>query len=200
MQEWIAEAAMELGSFEDNYGDDQFSPATDDRSSTEDNEDKDDLELCNAPHIFSKYFQPLSQEQHPLRRHHDGQTHTQHYQQAHMEWQQQMPFLVQEYLQWKHRHCDEMEAPALNAGHMLHVDVVSIFDLEYTSCVPVVQKDDELANVSLLHIGTLGCSPTQAIIAIRLDFIRLHTPINYAPSYRRHLMSTLTSYNTLVIP
>ncbi|KAG1880023.1 hypothetical protein F4604DRAFT_1679156 [Suillus subluteus] len=71
------------------------------------------------------------------------------------------------YLHWKHR--DATPTPNVQAGtFVFHVSTVDIL---------VQQAADELANVSLINIGLLGCSPIQPTIAVSLQCLELYHQI-----------------------
>ncbi|KAG1853525.1 hypothetical protein F4604DRAFT_1686334 [Suillus subluteus] len=78
------------------------------------------------------------------------------------------------YLRWKHR--DATPTPNVQAGtFVFHVSTVDI--LVSMSSMSVQQAADELANVSLINIGLLGCSPIQPTIAVSLQCLELYHQI-----------------------
>ncbi|KAG2086942.1 hypothetical protein BD769DRAFT_1715016 [Suillus cothurnatus] len=70
--------------------------------------------------------------------------------QMHAAWHSQMSYLVDTYLKWKHG---------------------------YKHDKPVIQAHEELANVSLLKLGFLGCSPLQPTVAVSLHCLELYHQI-----------------------
>ncbi|KAG1745399.1 uncharacterized protein EDB91DRAFT_1049934, partial [Suillus paluster] len=87
--------------------------------------------------------------------------------QCHSAWTSQMPALVAGYLHWKH--CEAIPIPNVEAG-MFKFDVSTVDIL-------VPQAADELANVSLINVGLLGCSPIQPNIAVSLQCLELYHQI-----------------------
>ncbi|KAG2137739.1 hypothetical protein BD769DRAFT_1291575, partial [Suillus cothurnatus] len=93
---------------------------------------------------------------------------------CHSAWMSQMPALVASYLRWKHR--EAMPTPHVEAGtFVFHVSTVDI--LASMSSMSVQQAADELANVSLINIGLLGCSPIQPKITVSLQCLELYHQI-----------------------
>ncbi|KAG0691551.1 hypothetical protein DFH29DRAFT_1017956, partial [Suillus ampliporus] len=101
--------------------------------------------------------------------------------QCHSAWTLQMPALVAGYLCWKHR--EAIPIPNVEAGmFMFHVSTVDI--LVSTPLMSVLQAADELANVSLINVGLLGCSPIQPKIAVSLQCLELYHQICWCkPSF-----------------
>ncbi|KAG1727102.1 hypothetical protein EDD22DRAFT_789374, partial [Suillus occidentalis] len=98
-------------------------------------------------------------------------TRTQCHKHANAAWKEQMPTLVDAYLAWKH------EAPTVddNTISIFHVDAVRIMDFKRT--VTIQQYPDQPANVALLRVGLLGCSPLQPTIAIHIECLELYHQI-----------------------
>ncbi|KAG2075506.1 hypothetical protein BDR04DRAFT_1005736, partial [Suillus decipiens] len=99
----------------------------------------------------------------------------------HSAWMSQMPALIASYLRWKH--CEAMPAPNVEARtFVFHVSTVDI--LASMSLMSVQQAADELANVSLINIGLLGCSPIQPKITVSLQCLKLYHQIHrHKPSF-----------------
>jgi hypothetical protein len=106
----------------------------------------------------------------------------------HSAWAEQFPLLATAYLQWKSStlpRTTERPAPV----HQFHVKVmgiqgvysfyylvsyVNLFSLEYDDLKTVDQQADEMANVSLISIGLLGCSPVDPTTAFTLETLELY--------------------------
>ncbi|KAG1749252.1 hypothetical protein EDB19DRAFT_2036549 [Suillus lakei] len=103
--------------------------------------------------------------------------------QCHSAWRSQMPALIAGYLRWKDRDATPTSSVDIEAGTFaFHVSVVDI--LASTSLISVPQATDELANVSLVNIGLLGCSPLQPKIAVSFQCLELYHQIHQCkPSF-----------------
>ncbi|KAG2356427.1 hypothetical protein BDR07DRAFT_1491981 [Suillus spraguei] len=77
-------------------------------------------------------------------------------------WHDQMPSLAQAVLLWKQKPCLPSAQAPTASFHVTMVDITL----------------NELANVSLLKIGYLGCSPLQPTLAISLDCLELYHQIH----------------------
>jgi len=99
----------------------------------------------------------------------------------HSAWDMQLPALVERYLQWKHNDIVNPEDEELASCHQFQVVAVDVFGpwhvdftrwthrSHHTECYhnhAIRQLPDELANVSLVRVGFLGCSPTMPSVAI----------------------------------
>ncbi|KAH7902929.1 hypothetical protein BJ138DRAFT_1021356, partial [Hygrophoropsis aurantiaca] len=107
----------------------------------------------------------------------DRRTRSGRNQRLHAAWMAQLPDLTDTYLQWKH--CgtgthDNDDGIQANQ-HMFHVGAISL--TSHVPCRAIPQEDDELANVSLLRCGLLGCSPVQPTVAIHLDCLEIYHQI-----------------------
>ncbi|KAI5985604.1 hypothetical protein EDD15DRAFT_2390125 [Pisolithus albus] len=95
--------------------------------------------------------------------------------QANAAWRLQMPALCDAFLLWKEARSKGKENLACMAGTAFHVVGITLNGL--ISRLSVVQCEDEVANVSLLRIGFLGCSPQQPTTAVSLDCLELYHQI-----------------------
>ncbi|KAF7970980.1 hypothetical protein HWV62_22471 [Athelia sp. TMB] len=94
-------------------------------------------------------------------------------------WDAQMPQLVRAFLAWKYgAPASEPDSEAMDAtseseyGSVFHVTAIGIMTRERLRSIH--QKPDELANVSLLRQGFLGCSPETPSVAFSLDALELY--------------------------
>ncbi|KAG1752327.1 uncharacterized protein EDB91DRAFT_1044478 [Suillus paluster] len=105
-------------------------------------------------------------------------TRRQRHQHADAAWKEQMPTLVDAYLAWKH------EVPTVDdntvASNIFHVDAIGIID--FARAITIQQRPNEPANVALLHVGLLGCSPLQPTIAIHIECLELYHQIQQCQS------------------
>ncbi|KAG1888655.1 hypothetical protein F4604DRAFT_1877215 [Suillus subluteus] len=79
----------------------------------------------------------------------------------HSAWQDQMPSLAEAFLLWKQNPCLPSAQAPTTSFHVTAVDITH----------------NELANVSLLKSGYLGCSPLQPTLAISLSCLELYHQI-----------------------
>ncbi|KAG1849095.1 hypothetical protein C8R48DRAFT_778679 [Suillus tomentosus] len=93
-------------------------------------------------------------------------------------WQDQMPSLAKAFLLWKQNPCLPSTQAPTTSFHVTAVDISNILEQS------VDQAHDELANVSLLKSGYLGCSPLQPTLAISLSCLKLYRQIRWRkPSF-----------------
>ncbi|KAG1852223.1 hypothetical protein F4604DRAFT_1933797 [Suillus subluteus] len=86
----------------------------------------------------------------------------------------QMQDLVSAYLQWKLH--EALGIPPVNLGSFeFQVNTIDVF--ASMSSIPVPQAAEELANISLINVGLIGCSPIQPTIAISLKCLKLYHQI-----------------------
>ncbi|KIM65037.1 hypothetical protein SCLCIDRAFT_23132 [Scleroderma citrinum Foug A] len=90
----------------------------------------------------------------------------------HSAWDAQLPSLVDAYLLWKHRLATAPEESQARVEHDFHVTLVGMFDSDPRFAVP--QWHDELANVSLICNGLLGCTPTSPELTITFQCLELY--------------------------
>ncbi|THG99401.1 hypothetical protein EW026_g2930 [Hermanssonia centrifuga] len=114
------------------------------------------------------------------RRRHDQRTCRQHNRQMHRGWDLQSSDLASAYLEWKRGERSPPPSAECADGsshgkettcHTFEVSVVDVFDRIETRAVK--QLAGEWANVSLLRVGLIGCSPHQPTIAISLRALEL---------------------------
>ncbi|KAG1742887.1 hypothetical protein EDB19DRAFT_1894855 [Suillus lakei] len=86
----------------------------------------------------------------------DQWTREEHYANLHASWLRQMPVLTDAYLVWKHTGSPDLSQ---SLSHKFHITAVHVF---------------ELANISLLHVGLLSCSPTVPTVTISLQCLELY--------------------------
>lgn len=102
-------------------------------------------------------------------------------------WENQMEALVNQYLEWKARGSGQdkemdmdmhgFEVTSINtSGKFSSCCFVQLayFDTDRVRRFLVSQRPNELANVALLRVGLLGCSPTDPAVAISLDTLELY--------------------------
>ncbi|KAF7964652.1 hypothetical protein HWV62_4415, partial [Athelia sp. TMB] len=95
----------------------------------------------------------------------------------HASWDAQMPCLVQAFLAWKYGHSGEasdslpMDTQA-EGGSIFHVTAIGITSRQ--RMLAIHQNENELANVSLLREGLLGCSPETPSVAFALQTLELY--------------------------
>ncbi|KAG1785615.1 uncharacterized protein HD556DRAFT_1217094, partial [Suillus plorans] len=99
----------------------------------------------------------------------DQRTREAHYTNMHASWRLQLPALTNAYLTWKHNSSLNV---AQTSAHKFQVTAVHVFELDYFH--DITQQHEEVANVSLLHVGLLGCSPTAPTVAISLQCLELY--------------------------
>ncbi|KAF7976738.1 hypothetical protein HWV62_5710 [Athelia sp. TMB] len=94
-------------------------------------------------------------------------------------WDAQMPQLVRAFLTWRHGASESDSDPEAmdttsesESGSVFHVTAIGIMTRE--RLCEVHQRPDELANVSLLRQGFLGCSPETPSVAFSLDTLELY--------------------------
>ena len=111
------------------------------------------------------------------------------YASMHSAWDAQLPSLADAFLLWKHPPVTVPKEPQEQMGHVFHVTHVDVFGMFFcsTACYnlnqpmvdsdprfEVIQQDNELANVSLIRNGLLGCTPTSPELAITLQCLELY--------------------------
>ncbi|KAG2357428.1 hypothetical protein BDR07DRAFT_1490693 [Suillus spraguei] len=99
----------------------------------------------------------------------DQRTREARYTNMHASWHLQLPALTNAYLTWKHNSSLNV---AQTSAHKFQVTAVHVFELDYFH--DITQQHEEVANVSLLHVGLLGCSPTAPTVAISLQCLELY--------------------------
>ncbi|KAG2065100.1 hypothetical protein BDR04DRAFT_1033676 [Suillus decipiens] len=99
----------------------------------------------------------------------DQWTREARYTNMHASWHLQLPALTNVYLTWKHNSSLNV---AQTSAHKFQVTAVHVFELDYFH--DITQQHKEVANVSLLHVGLLGCSPTAPTVAISLQCLELY--------------------------
>lgn len=115
----------------------------------------------------------------------------------HASWNAQMPRLVRAYLAWKYGPSDgDSDGDDSDSQHMddavdgiFHVTAIGITgELFIRHCLqrtyhlfsarehmrPIRQKHNELANISLIREGLLGCSPEAPSVAFSLETLELY--------------------------
>ncbi|EMD33917.1 hypothetical protein CERSUDRAFT_97846 [Gelatoporia subvermispora B] len=85
-------------------------------------------------------------------------------------WDEQMPHLVNAYLQWKHGHT----LPPDGLGEHTIFHITAIYSHRRDDKLSVPQLPNELANVALIRQGLLGCSPVVPSVALSLDTLELY--------------------------
>ncbi|KAG0703735.1 hypothetical protein DFH29DRAFT_1040613 [Suillus ampliporus] len=91
-------------------------------------------------------------------------------------WHSQMPSLIDAYLRWKHDDPNEVGADQPQVSALtFHVSTIDI--TFHTNVKVVSQGHEELANVSFLKLGLLGCSPLQPTITVSLHCLKLYHQI-----------------------
>ncbi|KAG1785797.1 uncharacterized protein HD556DRAFT_1456348 [Suillus plorans] len=190
----LAEAALEVGTANDASTDAQYPDHPDidfDMGEDEDYVDEEDglqeeedesvsggnnmggyegsaVDVARARIVYS--LQGRYRHRRPLRSRLQRNRH------CHSAWMSQMPALVAGYLRWKHHAATPTPTPNVEVGtFMFHVSTVDI--LASVSSISVLQAADELANVSLINMGLLGCSPIQPKIAVSLQCLELYHQI-----------------------
>ncbi|KAG1765077.1 hypothetical protein EV702DRAFT_1204731 [Suillus placidus] len=89
--------------------------------------------------------------------------------QMHAAWHNHMPDLVETYLQWKHnpKHACIRPDPIKENNEcetMMAFQITTVNITNHVHVQSVGQRDDELANVSLIRAGYLGSSPVQPVL------------------------------------
>ncbi|OCH89491.1 hypothetical protein OBBRIDRAFT_732569 [Obba rivulosa] len=92
----------------------------------------------------------------------------------HRNWQDQMPSLTTAYLRWKHSATTATSSEDVSMEESDTFHVQALWTHHRDDKFVVVQRDNELANVSLMHCGLLGCSPVISSVAISLDTLELY--------------------------
>ncbi|KAG1745370.1 uncharacterized protein EDB91DRAFT_1080299 [Suillus paluster] len=90
----------------------------------------------------------------------------------HSAWQDQMLSLARAFLLWKENPCLLSTQAPTTSFHVTMVDISNVLEKS------VDQAPNELANVSLLKSGYLGCSPLQPTLAISLGCLELYHQIH----------------------
>ncbi|KAF9240489.1 hypothetical protein BU15DRAFT_74071 [Melanogaster broomeanus] len=191
----VAEAALEMDAKSVYTRDDEDYERNNDFESstwvdTEPETDTDmdsDLEHDNSAHVLRKApndavfsaFQRIQMKNYSGRRRNDRWTRSQQHANMHAAWTAQLAKLTDAYLAWKHTGVHTL-ADAQPEAHIFHITSVDIFKLTSLSEVP--QQHDELANVSLVHVGLLGCSPTFPTTAITLQCLKLYHQLRHCQS------------------
>ncbi|KAG1849410.1 hypothetical protein F4604DRAFT_1687444 [Suillus subluteus] len=94
----------------------------------------------------------------------------------HAAWSSQMSDLASSFLSWKHGGVESVTSEINSRiGSTFHVTSVGI--LSFCAVQTIHQAPDELANVSLIKAGFLGCSPQQPTTAIALECLELYHQI-----------------------
>ncbi|KAG1802335.1 hypothetical protein EV424DRAFT_1474690 [Suillus variegatus] len=86
----------------------------------------------------------------------------------HAAWSAQMRVLADAYLHWKHGPRDDTGAESHQPVHYFHVGKIDVFVCK------IAQNHDEAANIALLRVGLLSCSPTTPTVAITLPCLELY--------------------------
>lgn len=102
------------------------------------------------------------------RRRGDARTWEQRLVQENKQWDSQVQHLAQAYL--CHKHPSSAPLRVTPAGGF-QVQAIHIFT---RSTAEIPQHADELANVSLLHMGYLGCSPQRPSVAVSVEVLELY--------------------------
>ncbi|KAG2042380.1 hypothetical protein BDR03DRAFT_1006782 [Suillus americanus] len=145
----------------------------------------------------------------------DQRTREARYTNMHASWHLQLPALTNAYLTWKHNSSLNV---AQTSAHKFQVTAVHVFELDYFH--DITQQHKEVANVSLLHVGLLGCSPTAPTVAISLQCLELYhqlrrrqssfsiqaftkvlcaiNNVNYAQTFRDQFSITFDIYLTIL--
>ncbi|KAG2085421.1 hypothetical protein BD769DRAFT_1374346 [Suillus cothurnatus] len=102
----------------------------------------------------------------------------------HASWHLQLPALTNAYLTWKHNSSLNVAQTSAHKFQVTAVHVFGTFFLNERFCYlhfleldyfhDITQQHEEVANVSLLHVGLLGCSPTAPTVAISLQCLELY--------------------------
>ncbi|KAG1771378.1 hypothetical protein EV702DRAFT_1181467 [Suillus placidus] len=90
----------------------------------------------------------------------------------HAAWNAQTQALVDAYLHWKHGPRNNINAESRQPVHHFHISKVDVFD--YHPVCEIAQNHEEMANIALLRVGLLGCSPTTPTVAITLQCLELY--------------------------
>ncbi|KAG2113282.1 hypothetical protein BD769DRAFT_1364185, partial [Suillus cothurnatus] len=102
-------------------------------------------------------------------------------------WDMQIPQLARAYLQWKHNNEYHDMNLSMEEGHIFHVTTVRTFERE--ACVSIHQCPEEPANVALLRLGLLGCSPVEPSVAIEVHMLEL-----YHRLWHRHAQLSIQAF------
>jgi len=106
----------------------------------------------------------------------------------HSTWDVQLPSLIDAYLHWKHRPATVRQESQEWIFHVTRIGMFGAF--LFFSSVPcynlnqpmvdsdpmfeVIQQDNELANISLIRNGLLGCTPTSPELATTFQCLELY--------------------------
>lgn len=126
---------------------------------------------------------PRSQQRRPG----DARTWEQRLEFEAQQWDSQAPALAQAYLCYKH----PTAAPVRTvSSSSFQVQAIHLFS---RSVVSVPQHPNELANVALLHMGYIGCSPQRPSVAISLEVLDLYYRLR-----RRHPQLGLQAFTRVL--
>ena len=78
-----------------------------------------------------------------------------------------MDVLIWAYLEWKYPVFGPNNHSVEDSSHIFQIEAFST--LTRTACIDILQQNGEYANESLLHVGFLGCTPSEPALAISLD-------------------------------
>ncbi|KAG2741203.1 hypothetical protein P692DRAFT_201810454 [Suillus brevipes Sb2] len=102
------------------------------------------------------------------RRRYDQRTQETRNANMHAAWSAQTQALADAYLHWKHGPRNNIDPESRQPVHHFHVSKVDVFVCE------IAQNHEETANIALLRVGLLGCSPTMPTVAITLQCLELY--------------------------
>ncbi|KIM53199.1 hypothetical protein SCLCIDRAFT_32065 [Scleroderma citrinum Foug A] len=152
------------------------SPEESDWDSDASNEERDpqSQKYHKAGNIYSAYAQ-LRLYNNSQSRCNDQRTRETHYANMHAAWDMQLPSLIERYLEWKHNRLVNLEDNQSSSCHQFQVMAVDVFESHHDYVV--LQLPDELANISLAHVGFLRCSPTVPSVAISFKCLELYNQL-----------------------
>jgi hypothetical protein len=114
----------------------------------------------------------------------DQRTREARYTNMHASWHLQLPALTNAYLTWKHNSSLNVAQTSAHKFQVTAVHVFGMFFLNERFCYlhfleldyfhDITRQHEEVTNVSLLHVGLLGCSPTAPTVAISLQCLELY--------------------------
>ncbi|KAG2103699.1 uncharacterized protein F5147DRAFT_746665 [Suillus discolor] len=102
-------------------------------------------------------------------------------------WDLQISQLARAYLQWKHNDKYHNVDLSMEEGHIFHVTTVGT--LEREAGVSIHQHPEEPANMALLRLGLLGCSPVEPSVAIEVHTLELYHRLR-----RRHAQLSIQAF------
>ncbi|KAG2341415.1 hypothetical protein BDR05DRAFT_1001795 [Suillus weaverae] len=181
----LAEAALEAGTTNPDahyFGDFDIDGNQDNMEEEDKHEEEGDegdseghpVGGCEGPAVGAARAQVINcfQGKHHRRRVPRSRLHRN--QELHAAWSRQMPDLIAAYLRWK---LHEASVPPVDPGPF-EFDVSTVDVFAFVSSTSIPQAAEEPANVSLINVGLIGCSPIQPTIAISLKCLKLYHQVH----------------------